>query len=357
MALLKILSNHNLEAIIMQSFETTTEKQSPFTLPAPEKILDLVEDQLGIVCTNMIRPLNSYINRVFELQDREGNGLIIKFYRPGRWSQQALQEEHLFLLKLQEIEMPVVAPLQLKDGSSLGQFQGVAYALFPKFGGRSSDEFTDDQWLELGRMLARVHAAGDQLPVKNRPFMHPAHTAREQQKFLLESGLIQSELMNDFISVSDRLIEKIEPLFDGLEMGLIHGDCHFSNILIRPDEPMTLIDFDDMVVGPPVQDLWMLLPDVPEQCYVEIDLFLEGYNTFKSFDTRTINLIEPLRGMRYIHYMAWCAYQAVEDGDVRVIDQFGSRAYWQQEIADIDDVITRIDDALENPFSMSLGNS
>lgn len=345
------------EANIMQSFETRPDKQSPFLLPTPEKILDLVEDQLGISCTNLIRPLNSYINRVFELQDRDGNGLIIKFYRPGRWSLAALEEEHQFLLQLKEIEMPVVAPLTLKNGKTLGLCQDIAYALFPKFGGRSSDEFNDEQWLEIGRMLARVHSVGETLAPQSRPFMHPAHTTREQQKFLVESGLIQKELVNNFVSVSDRLIEKIEPLFEEVNMGLIHGDCHFSNILLRPDEPMTLIDFDDMVVGPAVQDMWMLLPDIPEKCFVEIELFVEGYNTFRRFDTRTINLIEPLRGMRYIHYMSWCAYQALEDGDVKVIDQFGSRAYWQQEIADLEDVIGRIDDNLADPFIMNLGNS
>ncbi len=341
---------------MIQSFETQPDKKSPFLLPAPEKILDLVEEQLGIFCTNMIRPLNSYINRVFELQDRDGNGLIIKFYRPGRWSGQALAEEHQFLVKLKEIEMPVVAPLYLKSGSTLGMCQDIAYALFPKFGGRSSDEFSDEQWLELGRMLARVHSVGEQMIADNRPVMHPDRTTREQQKFLVDSGLIQKELVSDFIGVSDRLIEKISPLFEGVGMSLIHGDCHFSNILIRPDEPMTLIDFDDMVVGPPVQDLWMLLPDVPENCLVEMDLFLEGYNTFNHFDTRTLNLIEPLRGMRYIHYMAWCAYQVLEDGDVKILDQFGSRAYWQQEIADLEDVISRIDERLADPILMNLGN-
>lgn len=340
----------------MQSFETSTDQKTPFLLPPPEKILDLVEAQLDVACTNMIRPLNSYINRVFELQDRDGNGLIIKFYRPGRWSYAALEEEHQFLLKLKEIEMPVVAPLRMQNGATLGLYQDIAFALFPKFGGRSCDEFNDDQWLELGRMLARVHSVGDSLAAKNRPFMHPAHTTREQQQFLVDSGLIQPELVKDFVAVSDRLIEQIQPIFEGIDMSLIHGDCHFSNILIRPDEPMTLIDFDDMVVGPPVQDLWMLLPDVPENCYVEIDLFLEGYNTFRRFDAKTINLIEPLRGMRYIHYMAWCAYQAVEDGDVRVMDQFGSRAYWQQEIADLEDVISRIDDTLAHPFAINFGN-
>ncbi len=356
MALSITMSNLIIEAIIMKTTEKQTDQKLPFHLPTPEKILDLVEEQLEVSCTNMIRPLNSYINRVFELQDRDGNGLIIKFYRPGRWSIAALEEEHQFLVKLKEIEMPVVAPLNLKIGGTLGLYQDISYALFPKFGGRSSDEFNDDQWMELGRMMARVHSVGQQIEAKNRPIMHPSRTTREQQKFLVDSGLIQKDIVRDFVAVSDRLIEKIEPLFAGVEMSLIHGDCHFSNILMRPDEPMTLIDFDDMVIGPPVQDLWMLLPDVPEKCFVEMDLFIEGYNTFRKFDARTINLIEPLRGMRYIHYMAWCGYQALEDGDVKIIDQFGSRAYWQQEIADLEDVITRIDANLVDPILMNPGN-
>lgn len=335
----------------MSMLDEQTEKKGLASL-SPDTVLNIAEESLGLRCTNLFRPMNSYINRVYELLGVDGEELIIKFYRPGRWSKQALLEEHNFLEKLAEIEMPVVAPLSLTNGQTLGEYDGILFSVFPKFGGRSSDEFNDEQWLEIGRMLARVHNVGASFDGQNRPVMHPLKSTREQQQFLLKSGLIQKELLTSFEAVVDDLVALIEPLFADTATIHIHGDCHFSNILLRPDEPLTLIDFDDMVVGPPVQDLWMLLPDTPENCFVEIDLFLEGYETFRLFDRRSLNLIEPLRAMRYVHYMAWCAYQAMEDGNVQVMENFGSRHYWQVEIDDLRDSIEMIKEKKETPFSM-----
>jgi Ser/Thr protein kinase RdoA (MazF antagonist) len=131
-------------------------------------------------------------------------------------------------------------------------------------------------------------------------------------------------------------------MFDGVEMIRIHGDCHFSNLIYRPDESFYIIDFDDMATGPPVQDFWMLLPHYMEKSLVEIDLFLEGYETFRAFDRRTLHLIEPLRAMRYIHYTAWCAHQFLEDGSSRAVHDFASKNYWLREIRDLTDQLERI---------------
>lgn len=325
----------------MSMLDEQREKKT-FIPPLPDVVLNLTEKSLGLKCTNLFRPLNSYINRVYELLGVDDEQLIIKFYRPGRWSKEALQEEHRFLVELKEKEMPVIAPLNLVNGETLGEYENFLFAIFPKFGGRSNDEFSDDQWLELGRLLARVHSVGERFNGSNRPVMLPVESTRKQQQFLLESDLISKEMVADFIEVTDQMIEETSPLFEGTEMIHIHGDCHFSNILQRPGESLTLIDFDDMVLGTPVQDLWMLLPDVAENCFVEIDLFLEGYETFRPFDRKTIGLIEPLRAMRYVHYMAWCAYQAKEDGNVQVMENFGSREYWRCEIDDLRDLLGSI---------------
>ena len=308
----------------------------------PETIINLVEAGFGSRCTNLCRPLNSYINRVYELQSEDGGGLIIKFYRPGRWSRAAIQDEHDFLLELADQEIPVIAPYKLQSGETIGTHGTVHFAVFPKKGGRSYDEYSDEQWLELGRLMGRVHAVGAGKTARDRIVMLPEHSTRQQVDFLLQGNFMPDDLGGRFKKTAETLIAAITPLFHNVEIIRIHGDCHFSNLIYRPGESFYLIDFDDMVMGPPVQDFWMLLPGHLNEAYVEVDLFLEGYETFNGFDRRTLKLIEPLRAMRYIHYIAWCAHQFKEDGESPVAPEFGSRHYWQQEINDLAEQLERI---------------
>lgn len=308
----------------------------------PDLILTLAEQALGLRCTNLCRPLASYINRVFELETEEGRGLIIKFYRPGRWSAAALQDEHDFLLELAAEEIPVIAPLRQQNDATLGCHHGMNFALFPKCGGRSVDEFSDDQWLELGRLLGRVHAVGAAHPPRDRITMLPDRSTREQADYLLRGEFIPRDLRPSFEQLTSSLIAEISPLFAGRELIRLHGDCHVANLIHRPGESFYLIDFDDMAVGPPVQDFWMQLPDYAERALPEIELFLEGYETFRAFDRRTLSLIEPLRAMRFVHYAAWCAHQVAEDGSAPVIPDFGTHPYWQHEISDLADQLARI---------------
>jgi Ser/Thr protein kinase RdoA (MazF antagonist) len=303
----------------------------------PEKVITCAEEGIGQRCTNLCRPLNSYINRVFELEREDGTGLIIKFYRPGRWSREALLDEHSFLLELQGREIPVIAPLPMPDGKTLGQFGALPFACFPKCGGRSYDEYSEEQWLELGRLIGRVHAVGAIRPPRRRITLAPAHSTRQQLDSLLASAHIPPDLRPAFQKLTDALITEISPLFEQTRMIRIHGDCHFSNLIHRPGQSFYLIDFDDMALGPPVQDFWMLLPGRAPECPLEIDLFLEGYQSFMNFDRRSLALIEPLRAMRYIHYIAWCAHQVSEDGESRAAPNFGAHAYWEQELADLED--------------------
>ncbi|MBU0485510.1 MAG: serine/threonine protein kinase [Proteobacteria bacterium] len=308
----------------------------------PDLVINLAEKNLGATCTNLCRPLNSYINRVFELQLEDGEGVVAKFYRPGRWSKTAIQEEHDFLLELTAHEIAVIAPLTLQNGLTLGQEGNMFFALFPKKSGRNYDEFMPDQWLELGRLMGRVHMIGAAQRPKERLTMTPKTFTGQQVNFILEGELIPAELKSKFFKICNSFITENDKLFKKTEMIRIHGDCHFTNIIYRPGESFFLIDFDDMVVGPPIQDLWMLLPDLPENSLREIDLFLEGYETFRKFDLQSINLIEPLRAMRFIHFTAWCAHQATEEGFAQLIQGWGTPEFWQQEIAEMEDQLTRI---------------
>jgi Ser/Thr protein kinase RdoA (MazF antagonist) len=319
-----------------------TQGRTAFQELTPDAVIAAVEGALGVRCTNLFRPLNSYINRVYELEREDGGGLVAKFYRPGRWSADALHDEHDFMQKLVEAEVPVVAPLPLLDGGTLGSVAGIHFAVYPKKSGRTFDEYTDEQWVELGRLLGRVHTVGSALRPRDRITMAPDRSTRSQVDYLLDGGFIPPDLAGRFRDLTGTFIEEAAPLFHGVEMICIHGDCHISNLIYRPGESFYVIDFDDMSVGPPVQDFWMLLPGYRGDSLVEIDIFLEGYETFRRFDRRTLKLIGPLRAMRFIHYMAWCAHQVAEDGHSRVAPDFGTRDYWLRELGDLGAQMERI---------------
>lgn len=306
-----------------------------FSELTPDTVIDLAERSLGERFASLCRPLNSYINRVYELQKDSGEGIIIKFYRPGRWEKTSLADEHEFLFELAEQEIPVIAPLRLADGDSIHEHRGMYYALFPKKLGRGVDELTDEQWEELGRLLARVHNVGAIHPPKNRITMSPEHSLLDNIQYILDSGTIAREFRKEYEETAIDVARLITPMFRGIDMIRIHGDCHQANIVHRPGESFYLIDFDDMAIGPAVQDFWMLLPDYGRKSLVEIDFFLEGYQTFREFDRRWLKLIEPLRAMRYIHYTAWCAAQIADGGFAKVAPGWGTPSYWRQEIKDL----------------------
>lgn len=308
----------------------------------PNTVLSLAEEYLGFFLSNLCRPLASYINRVYELEDEDRKGFIIKFYRPGRWSTTALQDEHVFLLELAEQEVPVIPPITMQSGKTLGTFKDIHFAIFPKCGGRSYDEYTEEQWLELGRLIGRTHTVGNRHLPKDRITLAPDKSTRDQVSSILEGNFIPADLNRQYEQLTNMLIEEITPMFSGVESIRLHGDCHFANLIYRPGESFYIIDFDDMAIAPPVQDFWMLLPNYSDKSGLEIELFLEGYETFRPFDRSTLRLIEPLRAMRYIYFSAWCAHQVAEDGQSIVEPEFGSHHYWQREIKDLADQLDRI---------------
>ena len=194
----------------------------------------------------------------------------------------------------------------------------------------------------MGRLLGRLHQVGARRLPQDRPRLHPEASTQSHLDFLRASGLLPADLAPAYEQITAAIVAEITPLFARAEAIRIHGDCHRGNIIDRPGESLHLIDFDDMAVGAPVQDFWMLLPGTLADAAVETDLLIEGYETFRPFDQASLRLIEPLRAMRYVHYSAWCARQVVEDGASPVIPDFGSRAYWQTEIRELADQLERI---------------
>ncbi len=312
-----------------------SESLSAFSDLTPDVVINVAERAYGRRLTNLCRALNSYINRVFELETEDRDGVIVKFYRPGRWSREALQDEHDFLLELAEEELPVVPPLHLADGETVGEHRGGYFALFPKRSGRAIDEPTDEEWETLGRLIARVHAVGARHAPHDRVVLTPWEATADNVDYLLRANVLPRELRDEYERTARKLIDLIDPMFATAELIRIHGDCHRGNIVYRPGESFYLIDFDDMVVGPPVHDFWMLLPDYSRKSLLEIDLFLDGYSTFREFDRRTLRLIEPLRAMRYIYFSAWCAMQIADGGFARLTPNWGTPGYWRAEIKDL----------------------
>ena len=312
-------------------------------------VLEATEIALGERSTNICRQLNSYINRVYDIELESGRSVVIKFYRPGRWSRAALQDEHTWLNQLHAEEVPVIPAIADADGNTLFDYEGIAYSLFEKKGGMILEEPKEDQWRELGHLLSRVHLIGAQHDAEDRIVMLPDDSTQEQVDHILDSGLIPADVEDQYADAVYDTLDLIAPLFDDTPIQRIHGDLHYQNLIYRPNEGLFMIDFDDMAIGPPVQDIWMLLPGRPQDCIRELDLFLEGYQTFTSFDTESIRLIEALRAMRFIHYTSWCVHQAEDGGHKKLGPNWGNSAYWRQEASELVRQQTEIKDAMEEP--------
>ena len=302
----------------------------------PDRILEAIEDGINGQLTGLTSPLPSYINRVYELQSMDGERLIAKFYRPGRWSRSALQDEHDFVCDCAADEIPVVTPLKLASGETIGEYDGILYSVFPKKSGREMVLHTDEGWQRLGSLVGRIHLAGSRRASKNRLWMHPEKTTLPEIELLLNGNFMLPHQAGRFKEVAHRIVEIAIREFDGVELQRIHGDCHRANILERPGEGLMVIDFDDMVMGPAVQDLWLLLPASANDSRREIDLILDGYEQFVEFDDRQLRLVEILRAMRIIYFLAWCSTQVDDFKFQTNFPDWGSEMFWQREIGDLE---------------------
>ncbi len=300
----------------------------------PDRVIDAAEAALGRPFTGLAAPLPSYINRVYELQAADGGRVVAKFYRPGRWSREALEDEHAFVLDCAADEIPVVAPMTLEGGGTIGEFDGIFYALFPKRSGREMELCSDEGWRRLGALVGRIHLAGSRRDAPHRLRLHPESTTIPQIKRLC--AIVPPHQADRFRAAAMPIAERALAGFEGVELQRIHGDCHRANILDRPGEGLMVIDFDDMAVGPPVQDLWLLLPGHANDVRREINLLLEGYEQFLEFDDRTLRLVEILRAMRMVYFLAWCATQSDDFRFRANFPDWGSETFWNREIADLE---------------------
>ena len=303
---------------------------------SPDGILNAVETAMDLQLTGLTAPLPSYINRVYELESVAGERLIAKFYRPGRWTAAALQDEHDFMTDCAADEIPVVCPLQLANGETIAESDGILFSVFPKRSGREMQLHSDEGWQRLGRLLGRIHLAGSRDTAPHRLRMHPETTTIPEVKQLLDGEFLSPHQAVRFKTITEKIIDVALAAFDGVELQRIHGDCHRANILECTNEELMVIDFDDMVTGPAVQDFWLLLPGHADQVRYELDLMLDGYEQFLEFDDRTLRLVEILRAMRMIYFLSWCSTQVDDVRFQTTFPDWGSEMFWQREISDLE---------------------
>jgi Ser/Thr protein kinase RdoA (MazF antagonist) len=296
----------------------------------PEVIFAAAET-LGGRCTGRFYALNAMENRVYDIEMEEGPRIVVKFYRPGRWSRAAIQAEHDFLRALEEREIPVVCPLTDHRGQSIFTINGVMFAIFPKRLGRLEAELSTDQLTRLGRFMARLHNVGAAIKRAPRLRLDPQTYGKDPLIFLMNGNFVPVQLASRYEMIVTTICDAVASRFENVEYILLHGDCHCGNILWNRDEPC-FVDFDDMLYAPPVQDIWMLTGGDDDYGKERRQILLEAYEEFRAFDMRTMSLIEPLRALRMIHFSAWIA-RRWEDGAFKMaFPAFGTERYWEEQI-------------------------
>jgi len=305
------------------------DSEAPYSQLSPQTVLDAIE-AAGHRCDGRVLALNSYENRVYQIGIEDGQPLVAKFYRPSRWSDAAIREEHAFAAELAALEIPVVAPL-LRDGVSLHVHRGFRYAVFPRRGGRWPELGRSDEREWVGRFLGRIHAVGRAARFHERARLSMDDLGRNARDYVLEGDFMPDYLADKYAEVTDELLEEIEARaagWGGAMLGRILGDCHRGNILWTDLGPH-FVDLDDCLTGPAVQDLWMLLAGGPQEMRTGLTDLLAGYEQFLPFDRREIALIEPLRALRMIHYSAWLARRWHDPAFPLAFPWFAEPRYWE----------------------------
>ncbi len=295
----------------------------------PESVLKTCENA-GFQPTGLFTQLNSYENRVFDIQLEGSENIIAKFYRPERWTPNAILEEHHFLKELNEAEIPSLNPIKLQNNSTLIDSNGISVAFFPKFRGRMPQELSLGDLNRIGQLFARVHNVGAKSKAPNRPYMDTSYYGGWATLTNLENWVVP-ELKSRYFPAAEDILNFIDDRFDPSEFIRIHGDAHKGNIL-QMQESYFLVDFDDFCNGPAVQDFWMLLSYNEETLTDEKDAFIEGYQMFREFPFHQLDWIEALRGLRIIMYAGWIAKRWDDPSFPKLFPDFGNFSYWAEEV-------------------------
>lgn len=310
-------------------------KQDFFQLD-PESILDSVEKAIQIEepeirATGRSLSLNSLENRVFDVELEDNSHVVTKFYRPGRWTKEQIEEEHEFLYALEDAEIPVVSPLWMGDRSVITSEKGIHFALFPKVRGRLMDELDDERLRTMGRYIARIHNVGEHFPFQHRLKMNVDDWAVKSLSYLQTSNFLPVEYRQRYDLLCQEVVRQVRPFFENGKSISVHGDCHLGNTLWQQDSPFFL-DFDDSISAPAVQDIWMVVRGRDNEAIRQRNVLLEGYEAFRPFDRLTLKFIELLRSLRMIQYSAWIARRWDDPHFPKIFPHFGSSKYWEEEM-------------------------
>lgn len=309
---------------------------------SPYLVLDAVESQ-GFDPMGVCSPLNSLENRVYRISLDQEQALAAKFYRPGRWTRDQIEEEHQFLQELEREELPLNSPLPLKKGSTIGEIEGIFFSLWPLKAGRQRDEFSPEDLLSLGRIIARIHTTGSQKPFKHRPEFGTTRYIQEPLDYFSEEDLIDPMVRERYRAAALELGELYREQIGDSPLIRLHGDCHVGNILYRDERPYFL-DFDDSLMGPPIQDLWMIAGSNDRWGRQNRVLLEEGYRQFRDFDSRWWDMAELLRGLRMVYYVGWLARRREDPAFARFFSDFGTRGFWEKETLELENLLQNYKD-------------
>ena len=322
--------------------KTRVNDLQPFAELTPEVVLDAAAAS-GLEPDGRLFALNSYENRVYQLGAGERQ-LVLKFYRPARWNDAQIGEEHEFTAELAAAELPVAAPLAI-GGATLLRYQEFRFAAFPFMRGRAPELDAPEARQLLGRSVARLHRIGALHPFRVRPRIGVQRLGWEARTQVLRSELLPHSLRESYSSVSGALLERVSGAFSaaaGVREIRLHGDCHLGNLLWNEHGPL-FVDLDDCAAGPPVQDLWMMLSGAPAEQQSQWEALLEGYSQFAEFDSLEVTLIEPLRALRMLHHAAWVVHRWRDPAFPRAFPWFAEPRYWERYVQDLLEQVATID--------------
>jgi len=304
---------------------------SDFTFDSlhPDLILDAIES-LDVRVSSGLLALNSYENRVYQFVTEQNERYVAKFYRPARWTNDQIQEEHDFALELAEQEVPIAIP-SIMRGKTLHEYNGVRFAIFPSVGGRQFEVDNLNQLEWMGRYIGKIHRVAQRKDFVHRPKISLTAYLDEPSKVLVSGQLIPHHLQTAFMTILEQVNATTNTFFNTDYKSIrLHGDLHPGNILWR-DGP-TFVDLDDCRSGPAVQDLWMMLSGDDQQQFIQMDTLVKAYEEFNDFDRAELNLIEPLRAMRMVHYMAWLTLRWEDPAFPNAFPWFADDKYWENQI-------------------------